>query len=75
MSQISMPKNNFLRVPLNLYYKCSTIPSYDFRVRCMMNIMWPTSQSHFYVSYLILVEIKFSHCHSCVMFVMKSTSV
>ena len=40
-----------------------------------MDIMWPISQSHFHVSCLCSLKIKFNHSHSCVMFVMKSMSV
>ena len=41
----------------------------------MMDIMWTISQSHFHVSCLCFIEIKFIHCHSCMMFVMKAISI
>ena len=37
-----------------------------------MDIMWPISKSHFHVSCLCSLTMKFIHCHSCAMFVMKS---
>ena len=33
----------------------------------LMDIMWPASQSHFYLLF-IFIEMNFIHCHSCVMF-------
>ena len=39
----------------------------------LMDIIWPISQSHFHLLF-IFVEMKFIHCHSCVMFAMKSMS-
>ena len=44
------------------------------RMEEMMDIMWPISQSHFHVSCLC-IEMKFIHCHSYVMFSMKSMSM
>ena len=37
----------------------------------MIDIIWPISQSHFYVSDLCSLTMKFIHCHSYVMFAMK----
>ena len=41
----------------------------------VMDIMWPISQSHFYVSCFMFIKMIFIHCHSCVMFAMKSMSM
>ena len=40
----------------------------------VMDIMWSASQSHFHLS-SIFIAINFIHCHSCVMFAMKSMSI
>ena len=40
-----------------------------------MDIMWPISQSHFSCILFMFIEMKFIHCHSCVMFAMKFMSM
>ena len=39
-----------------------------------MGIMWSASQSHVHLLF-ILIEKNFIHCHSCVMFVIKSMNI
>ena len=39
-----------------------------------MDIMWPTSQSHFHVSF-IFIKIIFFHCYFSVIFAMKSINI
>ena len=41
----------------------------------VMDIMWPISQSHVSCILFMFIEVKFIHCHSCVMFAMKSMSM
>ena len=40
----------------------------------LIDIMWPTSQSLFYILF-ILIEMKFHYYYFCVMFTMKSMSI
>ena len=39
-----------------------------------MGIMWPASQLHVHLLF-IFIEMNFIHCHSCVMFAMKSMNI
>ena len=45
------------------------------RMRKMMDIMWPISQITLSCILFVFIEIKFIHCHSSVMFAMKSMSM
>ena len=68
MSQRKRSKNSFT---LTIWQRMRKL---DKRNLCLMDIIWPISQSYFHVSHFMFVEMKLIHCYSCMMFVMKSMS-